>query len=183
LTYVGGDGGALRVLNYIEEKDTVVDERRPVRCVGMLWKLKNLAGPMNPFPEQMDVRDPTQPRSFELDESGRPKKQAKISAPSQQVMAVMGIDHEDEPNFTHFENEDIGYMEDYDYAIEDEQMSDEVYAGDVDSMLDRVSRPRRSQKLQRMSCRSWMLLQTLWRLQGCNNKESWFLQRTWELIK
>ena len=55
------------------------------------------AGPMTPFPEQMDVRDQTQPRSFELDESGRPKKQAKTSAPSQQVMAVVEIDHEDEP--------------------------------------------------------------------------------------
>ena len=32
-------------------------------------------------------------------------------------------------------------MESYDYGVEDEQVTDEIYAGDFESMLDRLSRP------------------------------------------
>ena len=33
-----------------------------------------------------------------MDDSGRPAEQAKVSAPAQQIMAAMEIDH-DEPSF------------------------------------------------------------------------------------
>ena len=80
-------------------------------------------------------------RSRDLDDSGRPAKQAKVSAPAQQIMAAMEIGHEDEPNLTQFLDEELDYMEDYDYNIEDEQVTDENFEGDLESMPDRLSRP------------------------------------------
>ena len=80
-------------------------------------------------------------RDVQLDESGRPTKQAKMSAPSQQVMAGIELEHEDEPNFTQFMDDELDYMESYDCDIEDEQVIAETYAEDVESMLDKLSRP------------------------------------------
>ena len=56
-------------------------------------------------------------------------------------MAAMEIDHEDEPNLTQFLDEELDYMEDYDYDIADEQVIDENFEGDLESMLDKLSRP------------------------------------------
>ena len=93
------------------------------------------AGPSTPFPEPMELGGSASTRSRDLDESGGPAKQAKVSAPAQQIMAAMEIDHEDEPNLTQFLDEELDYMEDYDYNIEDEQMTE------VESMLDKLSKP------------------------------------------
>ena len=65
---------------------------------------------------------------------------------AQQVMAVMEIEHEDEPNFTQFMDDELDYMESYHYDIEDEQVIDETYAEDVESMLDKLSRPWTKEK-------------------------------------
>ena len=99
------------------------------------------SGPSTPFPEPMELGGAAPTRDVELESSGRPSKQAKVSAPTQQIMAAMEIDHEDEPNFTQFSDEDLEHMENYDYDIEDEQMTDEFFEGDLESMLDRLSRP------------------------------------------
>ena len=99
------------------------------------------AGPSTPFPEPMELGGSASTRSRDLDDSGRAGKEAKVSAPAQQIMAAMEIDHEDEPNLTQFLDEDLDYMEDYDYNIEDEQVTDENFEGDLESMLDRLSRP------------------------------------------
>ena len=47
----------------------------------------------------------------------------------QRIMAAMEIDHEDEPNLTQFLDEELDYMEDYDYNIEDEQMAEDNSEG------------------------------------------------------
>ena len=99
------------------------------------------AGPPTPFPEAMDTGGAASTRPSDSSEVGRPAKQAKISAPSQQIMAAMEIDHEDEPNLTQFLDEELDYMEDYDYDIADEQVIDENFEGDLESMLDKLSRP------------------------------------------
>ena len=99
------------------------------------------AGPSTPFPEPMELGGSASTRSRDLDESGRPAKQAKVSAPAQQIMAAMEIDHEDEPNLTQFLDEELDYMEDYDYNIEDEQMAEENFEGNLESMLDKLSKP------------------------------------------
>ena len=59
----------------------------------------------------------------------------------QQIMAAMEIDHEDEPNLTQFLDEELDYMEDYDYNIEDEQMAEDNFEGNLESMLDKLSKP------------------------------------------
>ena len=87
------------------------------------------AGPPTPFPEPMELEGSASTRSRDLDESGRPAKQAKVSAPAQQIMVAMEIDHEDEPNLTQFLDEELDYMEEYDYNIEDEQMAEENFEG------------------------------------------------------
>ena len=56
-------------------------------------------------------------------------------------LVAMEIDHEDEPNLTQFLDEELDYVEDYDYNIEDEQVTEENFEGDLESMLDRLSRP------------------------------------------
>ena len=56
-------------------------------------------------------------------------------------MVAMEIDHEDEPNLTQFLDEELDYMEDYDYNIEDEQMAEENFEGNLESMLDKLSKP------------------------------------------
>ena len=94
------------------------------------------AGPPTPVPENMD----TATRPSDSSGGGRPAKQAKILASSQQIMAAMEIDHEDEPNLTQFLDEKLDYMEDYDYDIADEQVIDENFEGDLESMLDKLSR-------------------------------------------
>ncbi len=99
------------------------------------------AGPPTPFPEPMELGGSASTRSRDLDDSGRPAKQANVSAPAQQIMAAMEIDHEDEPNLTQLLDEELDYMEDYDYNIEDEQVTDENFERDLESMLDRLSRP------------------------------------------
>ena len=99
------------------------------------------AGPPTPFPEPMELGGSASTRSRDLDESGRPAKQAKVSAPAQQIMVAMEIDHEDEPNLTQFLDEELDYMEDYDYNIEDEQMAEENFEGNLESMLDKLSKP------------------------------------------
>ena len=98
-------------------------------------------GPPTPFPEPMELGGSASTRSRDLDDSGRPAKQAKVSAPAQQIMAAMEIDLEDEPNLTQFLDEELDYMENYDYNIEDEQMTDENFEGKLESMLDRLSKP------------------------------------------
>ena len=98
-------------------------------------------GPPTPFPEPMELGGSASTRSRDLDDSGRPAKQAKVSAPAQQIMAAMEIDHEDEPNLTQFLDEELVYMEDYDYNLEDGQMTDENFEGKLESMLDRLSKP------------------------------------------
>ena len=98
-------------------------------------------GPPTPFPEAMELGGSASTRSRDLDDSERPAKQAKVSVPAQQIMAAMEIDHEDEPNLTQSLDEELDYMEDYDYNIEDEQMTDENIEGNLESMLDRLSKP------------------------------------------
>ena len=108
------------------------------------WNAKPHAryeGPPTPFPEPMELGGSASTRARDLDDSARPAKQAKVSAPAQQIMAAMEIDHEDEPNLTQFLDEELDYMEDYDYNIEDEQMTDENFEGNLESMLDRLSKP------------------------------------------
>ena len=95
------------------------------------------AGPSTPFPEPMELGGSASTRSRDLDDSGRPAKQAEVSAPAQQIMAAMEIDHEDEPNLTQF----LGLHGGRDYNIEDEQVTDENFEGDLESMLDRLSKP------------------------------------------
>ena len=56
-------------------------------------------------------------------------------------MAAMEIDHEDEPNLTQFLDEELDYMQDYDYNIEDEQMAEDNFEGNLESMLDKLSKP------------------------------------------
>ena len=89
----------------------------------------------------MELGGSASTRSRDLDDSGRPAKQAKVSAPAQQIMAAMEVDHEDEPNLTQFLDEELEYMEDYDYNIEDEQMTEENFEGNLESMLDKLSKP------------------------------------------
>ena len=88
----------------------------------------------------MELGGSASTRSRDLDESRRPANQAKVSAPAQQIMAAMEIDHEDQPNLTQFLDEELDYMEDYDYNIEDEQMT-ENFEGNLESMLDKLSKP------------------------------------------
>ena len=87
----------------------------------------------------MELGGSASTRSMDLDDSGRPAKQAKVLAPAQQIMAAMEIGHEDEPNLTQFLDEELDYMEDYDYNIE--QVTDESFEGGLESMLDRLSEP------------------------------------------
>ena len=60
-------------------------------------------------------------RDVALESNPRPAKQLKIDAlSSHNVFSLLGMEHEDEPNATCFDEEDIDMMEEYDNMLEEE---------------------------------------------------------------
>ena len=104
------------------------------------------------------VRDVDTPR----EESGRATKVPRLDAPDQQMMLVsqdvkvvnsvcqiLALDHEDEPNPTHFEQGELDDLENYDAALEledNDALDSSIDDASISDMVDRLCRPYGSQE-------------------------------------
>ncbi len=91
-----------------------------------------------PLDSDVNIGDAGQ-RDVALESNPRPSKQLKIDA--FYVLSVFGMEHEDEPNTTWFEEEDIDMMEEYDDMLKDEGEDVEFPTSDIDSNIDKLCRP------------------------------------------
>ena len=88
------------------------------------------------------VEEPAE-RDVILESNPRPAKQLKIDAlSSHNVFSLLGMEHEDEPNATCFDEEDIDMMEDYDNMLEEElEEGGDFSAADMDASVHKLCKP------------------------------------------
>ena len=103
-----------------------------------------------PISRDVDIQD-AERRDVALETNPRPAKQLKIDAlSSYNVLSLFGMEHEDEPNTTWFEEDDIDMMEEYDYMLEDESEcpnfgalgeDGEISTADFEANIDKLCKP------------------------------------------
>ena len=89
------------------------------------------------------VLEESMERGVALESNPRPTKQLKIDAlSSHNVFSLFGMEHEDEPNTTCFDEDEVDMMEDYDDMLEEElDEGGEFSAADMDANMEKLCKP------------------------------------------